>query len=110
MSRSSDGRWAVNGKVDPTLEPDLDLDYGFTPATNLPQLRRLNLKEGEGADSPAAWLSVATGRLTYLPQRYERKSEEVFHYVSPTTGYDQVLEVGHEGFIRRYPGLWEAEA
>jgi hypothetical protein len=109
MTRGTDGRWAVNGVVAPQLGPDLDLDYGFTPATNLPQLRRLALREGEGADAPAAWLDVSTGQLTHLPQRYERRSDVLYHYVSPTAGYDDVLEVGRDGFIRSYPGLWEAE-
>jgi hypothetical protein len=88
----------------------MDLDFGFTPSTNLLQLRRLALATGQGADAPAAWLDVSTGTLDVLVQRYERRSETTYWYEAPRFNYAEMLEVDSVGFVRRYPGLWEVEA
>ncbi len=107
--RTSTGVWTLNGAVVAAVGNCVDLDFGFTPATNLPQLRRLALEVGQAADAPAAWLDVA-GALTLLPQRYERRTEATYWYEAPSVAYAALLEVAPTGFIRRYPGLWEAES
>ncbi len=94
----------------PNIGNCVDLDFGFTPATNLLQLRRLALDEGQAADAPAAWLSaLPAGSLELLPQRYERRTAATYWYEAPSVGYAALLEVAPTGFILRYPGLWEAE-
>jgi hypothetical protein len=107
--RSEQGVWTLNGSPVPGLESYVDLDLGFTPATNLPQLRRSALAEGQAADVPVAWLDVSSWNLQVLPQRYERRTEATYWYESPTAPYSALLEVAPTGFIRRYPGLWEME-
>ncbi|HLT90316.1 MAG TPA: putative glycolipid-binding domain-containing protein [Woeseiaceae bacterium] len=110
IARTAADTWTLNGAAVPGLEACLDLDLGFTPATNVLPLRRLELGEGEAADAPAAWLDVAAGTLERLPQRYERRSSNTYWYESPTAGYAALLEAFPSGLVRRYPGLWEAEA
>lgn len=109
IARTPGGVWTLNGAVVPGLEPLVDLDFGFTPATNLPQLRRAALAPGQAADVPVAWLDVTAGTLTVLPQRYERRAEAAYWYEAPSVDYAGLLEVTDAGFVRRYPGLWEAE-
>jgi hypothetical protein len=109
IARTGGGAWMSNGAVVHGLESCIDLDLGFTPATNLLPLRRLNLAEGRGADAPAAWLDVSAGTLAILPQRYERRSAATYWYESPSANYAALLEVTPAGFVRRYPGLWETE-
>lgn len=101
--------WALDGADLPGLESCVDLDLGFTPATNVLPLRRLALGVSEAADAPAAWLDVATGALGELSQRYERRSEGSYWYEAPSFRYAALLEVTPTGFVRRYPGLWEME-
>ena len=101
--------WTLNGSVVHGLDNCLDLDLGFTPATNLLQLRRAALAVGQGADVPVAWLDVSAGTLEVLHQRYERRSETTYWYESPKFDYAGLLEVDAAGFIQRYPGLWQAE-
>jgi hypothetical protein len=91
------------------VESHLDLDLGFTPATNLQQLRRLALAEGQAAEAPVAWLDVLAGSLETVAQRYERRSATTYWYSAPRFDYQALLEVDAAGFIRLYPGLWEAE-
>jgi hypothetical protein len=109
IARMAGGVWTLNGAVVPGLQSCVDLDLGFTPATNLLQLRRIALQEGQGAEVPVAWLDVMAGTLEVLEQRYERRGESTYWYEAPGPGYSGMLEVTPDGFIRRYPGLWESE-
>ena len=105
IEREADGAWTYNG-VRLDVPGAVDVDLGFTPATNLLPLRRLALPVGDAIDAPAAWLDDETWTLARLPQRYERRSPHGYWYTSPT--YAELLEVDDEGFVRRYPHLWEA--
>jgi uncharacterized protein len=107
--RGARGVWTLNGAVVPYLDRCVDLDLGFTPATNLIQLRRVSLAEGQASDIPVAWLDVPAGALTLLEQRYERRSETTYWYEAPRFEYAAPLDVMPIGFVRRYPDLWEAE-
>jgi hypothetical protein len=101
--------WEVNGAPSGQARECVDLDLGFTPATNLLQLRRLALEVGQAADVPAAWLDVPSGELDVLAQRYERRAATVYWYEAPRFQYRAELDVTAAGFPRRYPGLWAAE-
>ena len=93
----------------PELEGLVDLDLGFTPATNLFPLRRLALGVGEGAEAAAAWLDEERWVIRRLPQRYERRADDAWWYEAPDGGYAGLLRVNADGFITDYPGLWRAE-
>jgi uncharacterized protein len=105
----SGGLWTLNDAPVPGLRHLLDLDLGFTPATNLQQLRRVSIAANETVHLPVAWLDVDAGTLSELPQIYERRGEAAFWYQAPSFGYEGLLELAPNGFIRSYPGLWEAE-
>lgn len=110
VSRLDGGIWVLNGEAVTGLDECVDLDLSFTPATNLTQLRRVALAEGRAAHVPVVWLDLVAGTLGMLHQRYERRDVTSYWYEAPTVGYAALLEVGPDGFIRRYPGLWEAES
>jgi hypothetical protein len=109
IARTNVGDWTLNNSIVRGLAECVDLDLGFTPATNLLSLRRLTLAEGESADVPAAWLDPSGGTLEILRQRYTRRGEHAYWYEAPRFAYAALLEVTAAGFICRYPGLWEAE-
>jgi hypothetical protein len=109
ITRTTAGVWALNGETTPNLEGCIDLDLGFTPATNLIAVRRLALPIGRAADAPAAWFDVSAGTLGALEQRYERRTETAYWYESPKFGYAALLETTPTGFVTRYPDLCEAE-
>lgn len=108
--RASNGEWKLNDSLAEGLGHCVDLDLGFTPATNLLQLRRLHLSPGEAADAPVAWLDLGSANLGELMQRYERRSEADYWYTARRFDYEGVLQVTPDGFVRHYPGMWEAEA
>jgi len=99
------GRWSLDGVALPELDGLVDLDFGFTPATNMQQLRRVDLAVGETAEVPAAWIDFVGG-LSRLPQTYSRTGEETYAYASPTAGYAETLIIAPDGFAREYPTLW----
>jgi hypothetical protein len=103
------GGWVLDDAAVPGLEDLYHLDFGFTPSTNLQQLRHANLAVGEETEVPAAWFDIGESGLVRLPQRYRRLSEYRYHYVSKTTSYEAVLELAPNGFVRSYPELWEME-
>lgn len=100
--------WRCNGEPVDGLAHCVDLDLGFTPATNLFQLRRLSLGEGQGADNPVAWFDAATGQLELVEQRYERRTAQAYWYESPRFDYRAMLQVDAHGFVSEYPGLWQS--
>ena len=61
----------------------------------------------ERPDLAVAWLDPGTLALSLLPPRYERRAPDACWYEAPTVGYAGLLEVGEDGVVRRYPGLWE---
>ena len=103
----SQAGWSLNGTPVAGLAHLRDLDFGFTPATNMPALRRAALVVGQSADLPAAWFDLDPPRLVELPQHYRRQSQTRYDYQSPTTGYRAVLDLATSGFVQNYPGLWE---
>ncbi len=104
---SGTGRWRVNGVPNAAVAGCLDVDLGFTPATNLIALRRLALKVGQHAEAPAACLEFPGMRFVKLPQRYERIERTRYAYEAPTVGYTGILQVSSLGVVAYYPDLFE---
>src|SRR5262249_32116944 len=109
ITRGSNGTWELNGRTVPNLQECVNLDFGFTPATNLAQLRRIALNVNQGADVPVAWFDVPFSSLEMLQQHYERRTAGTYWYEAPRFDYAATLQVSEIGFVQLYPGLWEAE-
>jgi len=105
--RKIPGGWTVNGAPAPGVEAVVDLDYGFTPATNMIPVKRAALAIGVSAQLPAAWFDLDSPTLVYLPQTYTRKSADTYWYESPSAAYAALLKFSPNGFVQRYPGLWD---
>ncbi|HVK79277.1 MAG TPA: putative glycolipid-binding domain-containing protein [Verrucomicrobiae bacterium] len=97
--------WRLDGMPITAVNGLLDLDFGFTPATNFQQVRRMNLRDGERADIAVAWFDIGETKLTALAQHYERRDAAHYWYTSPT-GYEATLVLAENGFVRQYPELW----
>jgi hypothetical protein len=102
--------WRLNGVAVRGLEHLVDLDYGFTPATNVLQLSRLALRPGQRAEVPVVWFDLDSASLIELPQTYERRSEASYWYEAPTVPYRALLEIAPNGFVQSYPNLWRMAA
>ncbi|MDO9413551.1 MAG: putative glycolipid-binding domain-containing protein [Pseudolabrys sp.] len=100
--------WHLDGRVQ-DLGDIVDLDFGFTPATNLPQLKRINLAIGEAAAFDVAWFDITESKLIALPQLYRRVEQRRYAYESPQGPYAATLEIAESGFVASYPDLWAIE-
>jgi uncharacterized protein len=105
-----DAGWRLDGLRVEGLKHLVDLDYGFTPATNVLQLSRIVLEVGQSADVPVVWFDLDSASLIELPQSYERRGETSYWYEAPTVPYRALLEIAPNGFVRSYPGLWRLVA
>jgi uncharacterized protein len=108
--RRDNGGWRLNGAAVEGLDRLVDLDFGFTPATNVLQLSRVALKPGQSAEVPVVWFDLDSASLAELPQTYERRSETSYWYEAPTVPYQGLLEIAPNGFVRSYPDLWRLVA
>lgn len=105
------GHWTCNGRSMPDLAGALDVDLGFTPATNTLPIRRLALAVGERAPVRSAWLRYPELRVEPLEQTYTREAETVFDYGALVDGEPFLARLDTDAFgqVLRYQGLWEAE-
>lgn len=108
IEREASG-WTVNGMRQRRVEGLVDIDFGFTPATNYPQLRRMALEVGQSDRITVAWMDVTSSELEPLPQIYRRVSEHAYDYDSPQGPYRATLLIAPSGFVRLYPELWEMD-
>jgi hypothetical protein len=100
----------LNAVSCPAVRGCVDIDLGFSPATNLLPIRRLALNIGKEAEVRAAWLSFPALTFEVLPQVYRRVGETTYRYESGGGTFVRELQVNAVGFVTSYPGLWQAEA
>lgn len=105
IERTQD-RWTLNGIAQESVTGLIDLDFGFTPATNNPQLRRIGLEVGQSTQITVAWMDLGSTVLEPLPQIYRRTGDKAYDYDSPTGPYRATLQIASNGFVRVYPDLW----
>jgi hypothetical protein len=108
LAKRPDGIWTANGHPLDLTDGLLDVDLGFTPASNTNAIRRLDLAIGEKMESTAVWLDTADWTVKPLTQTYERVSQMAYAYASPLHGYEAELQVDAFGIVLDYPGLWRA--
>jgi uncharacterized protein len=89
----------------------LDVDLGFTPATNTLPIRRLALAIGQSTPARSAWLRFPELRLEPLEQTYTREADQTFRYRALIDGetFTARLDTDVYGRVVLYEGLWELE-
>jgi uncharacterized protein len=101
LTADGSGRWSRPG-----FEGCVDVDLGFTPATNTLPIRRVGLAVGEAADLDVTWLRFPELTIERMKQRYERLADDRFLYSSP--GFAAELRVDEHGLVLEYEGLWRS--
>jgi uncharacterized protein len=92
----------------PEFRDCVDVDLGFTPATNTLPIRRLGLEVGEAAELAVAWLRWPALRVERAEQRYERLARDRYRYSSGD--FEADLTVDEHGLVVEYEGVWRAVA
>ncbi len=106
---ADDGHWRFDGVIDSTFDGCLDIDLGWTPATNLLPIRRHDLAIGESVVIGATWLRFPELEFSRSSQRYTRLDQTTWRYESGDFARD--LTVNDVGFATAYgDDLWQAVA
>lgn len=92
-------RWLLNGEDVEAVRGCVDVDFNFSPSTNLLPIRR-----GCEGNVRAAWLRFPSFALEPLEQSYERIGERLYRYAS-ATGFTADIEVDDDGLPVHYPGF-----
>lgn len=106
IKTDADQSWRLNGVEQPAIQGCIDVDFNFSPSTNILPIRRLNLAIGDRAEVKAAWLRFPSFRLEVLPQQYHRLDETTYRYESAGGQFVADLKVNRVGFVVEYPGIW----
>lgn len=101
LTADGNGSWSA-----PAFDGCIDVDLGFTPATNTLPIRRAGLAVGEAADLNVAWMRFPELELERMTQRYARLADDRYRYASP--GFTAELQVDEHGLVLEYEGLWRA--
>jgi hypothetical protein len=104
------GQWSLYGVEQPQVAGSIDVDLGFTPATNLLALRRYALAIGQQTPAAAAYLAFPELRLQRLEQTYRRLDASRYAYTASAYQSEEVIDVSANGFVVDYPKLWKATA
>ena len=103
------GVWRVDGSPAPQLAGCLDVDLEASAFTNAFPVHRLNLRVGEEADAPAAYVRALDLEVERLEQRYVRLPDDGdrsrYDYAAPAFDYRAVLLYDAFGLVLDYPGL-----
>ncbi len=99
--------WTCNGAPVAGASGLLDVDLGFTPASNTNAIRRLDLRIGDSAETTALWLDTEDWTLKPLHQIYTRTGQNSYDYASPLHGYRATLITDDFGVVQTYPDLWQ---
>lgn len=104
-----DGGWVVNGLLRPDLERCIDVDLGWTPATNLLPLRRHSIEVGESMMTAAALVRYPELDVVHSDQTYTRLDGRLVRYQSGT--FEADLTVTPDGIVTKYgDSIWTADA
>ncbi len=103
-------RWWLNANEVPEVKGCTDLDFSFSPSTNMIPIRRLNMHIGESMDIKAAWLRFPSFDLEPLGQRYSRTDMLQYQYESGGGSFVTSIRVNPSGLVVDYPDIWIAEA
>lgn len=100
------GTWSVGDEPLMDLFGAIDVDLGWTPATNTLPIRRLDLAVGSAEDITVAWVAFPEHEVRRRRQRYHRIAENVYRFSSD--GFEVDLTVDDSGIVTEYPGGWRA--
>jgi uncharacterized protein len=111
-----DQRWQIERELvpDPVMPADdvaalhglVDVDLGFSPATNTLPIRRLGPTIGDAVEVTAAWVRFPELTIEPLPQQYTRLTERRYRYESARGAFVAEIEVDDLGLVTTYEGGW----
>ena len=110
IRRDAGGVWFCNDQQVDAVAGCLDIDLGFTPATNTNAIRRMKQAVGDAQKVMIAWIDTEDWQLKPLEQQYHLRADGIYDYGAPTQDFHSTLRVDDHGLVTDYAGLWRASA
>lgn len=101
-----DHRWWQDGNEQVDFRGLVDVDLGFTPATNTLPIRRMKLEKGGSDLTTTVWVQFPGLELVRFPQRYTRIDEDAYLFESLSSSFRATLRVDKFGLVTDYETLW----
>ncbi|MCA1707701.1 MAG: putative glycolipid-binding domain-containing protein [Actinobacteria bacterium] len=109
LDADGSGHWDVLGTRVPELDGCLDVDLESSVLTNTMPVHRLDLRVGQSAPAPAAYMRALDLGVERLEQEYERADDDgdnrSYEYHAPTLGFRCRLVYDPCGLALEYPGI-----
>jgi hypothetical protein len=103
------GHWLVDGTTAPHLDGCMDVDLESSAMTNALPVHRMNLRIGETADAPAAYVRALGLTAERLEQVYlriaDQDARQRYEYTAPAFGFTSHLRYDDSGLVVDYPGI-----
>jgi hypothetical protein len=105
---SPQGRWVIDGEHRADLDGAVDIDLGWTPATNTLPIRRLSVETGVPVATRVGWLKWSELVFMKAEQSYARHGVGRWTYASGN--FSAGLVVDELGVVIDYgdPPIWRA--
>jgi hypothetical protein len=102
------GSWSVDGRPAPELAGCIDIDLSGSPLTNTLPIRRVPFHIGIPQRFDMAWVDLSDLSVRRDGQIYTCLGNGKFLYQAADGGFSALLSFDDSGFVRAYPGLFEA--
>ena len=103
------GHWLIDAKAAPHLDGCMDVDLESSAMTNALPVHRMNLRIGEAADAPAAYVRAVGLTAERLEQAYlriaDQDARQQYDYSAPAFGFTARLRYDDSGLVADYPGI-----
>ncbi|MED5525364.1 putative glycolipid-binding domain-containing protein [Gallaecimonas pentaromativorans] len=101
-----EGNWTCDGEPRPEWQGCLDVDLGFTLATNMLPIKRLDLAVGDDRTIKVIWYRFPQGRFEVVEQNYAHLAPRLYRYTNLATGFTADLSIDDNGMVKDYGELW----
>jgi hypothetical protein len=109
LETDAQGHWRINGEPVSHLDGCLDIDLESSAMTNALPVHRMDLRVGDRASAPAAYVRAAGISVERLTQHYARIADDDrsqrFDYAAPAFDFTCVLRYDESGLALDYPGI-----
>src|SRR5439155_16741510 len=109
LEAGRDGTWRIDGEAAPHLTCCIDVDLEASVVTNALPVHRLDLRVGQEADVPGAYVRASGLMVERLEQSYvrlaDRDGRQHYRYHAPAFDFECELVYDRAGLVVHYPGI-----
>ncbi|REC72029.1 hypothetical protein DRF60_20405 [Chryseobacterium elymi] len=99
--------WEINNMLEPEFTNVNYIDISLSPFTNSLPINNLMFKEHRPRNIDVIYIDILRGHIKRVKQRYTKLDTFSFSYENIDSDFKAILTVDNNGFVEKYPGLFE---